>query len=88
MKVAGRMITCRRFPGHTNQNTSAALAGLEGDIAPIAVNPDGFLPCQPTTAGVFTNHCDLRPTSPGAHPADAAAAGHQGFGAQLGLPRA
>ncbi len=72
-------------PAHTNQNTSASLAGLEGDIAPIAVNPDGFLPCQPTTAGVFTNHCDLRPTSPGAHPADAAAAGHQGFGAQLGF---
>ena len=71
------MITCHQFPGHTNQNTSSALAGLEGDIAPIAVNPDGFLPCQPTTAGVFTNHCDLRPTSPGAHPADAAAAGHQ-----------
>jgi phospholipase C len=72
-------------PAHTNQNTSASLAGLEGDIAPIAVNPDGFLPCQPTTAGVFTNHCDLRPTSPGANPADAAAAGHQGFGAQLGF---
>jgi phospholipase C len=72
-------------PGHTNQNTSSALAGLEGDIAPIAVNPDGFLPCQPTTAGVFTNHCDLRPTSPGAHPADAANAGHSGFGAQLGF---
>jgi len=72
-------------PGHTNQNTSASLASLEGDIAPIAVNPDTFLPCQPTTAGVYTNHCDLRPTSPGAHPADAAAAGHQGFGAQLGF---
>jgi phospholipase C len=72
-------------PGHTNQNTSAALASLEGDIAPIAVNADGFLPCQPTTAGVFTNHCDLRPDSPGAHPADAAAAGNQGFGAQLGF---
>jgi len=73
------------IPGHTNQNTSASLASLEGDIAPIAVNPDGFLPCQPTTAGVYTNHCDLRPSSPGAHPADAAAAGNQGFGAQLGF---
>jgi phospholipase C len=72
-------------PGHTNQNTSASLAGLEGDIAPIAVNPDGFLPCQPTTPGVFTNHCDLRPTSPGANPADAANAGNSGFGAQLGF---
>jgi phospholipase C len=72
-------------PGHTNQNTSAALAPDEGDIAPIAVNPDGFLPCQPATAGVFTNHCDLRPSSPGAHAADAAAAGNQGFGAQLGF---
>jgi len=36
-------------PGHTNQNTSAALAALEGDIAPIAVNPDAFLPCTPAT---------------------------------------
>lgn len=72
-------------PGHTNQNTSASLASVEGDIAPIAVNPDTFLPCQPTTAGVFTNHCDLRPNSPGANPADAAASDHSGFGAQLGF---
>jgi phospholipase C len=72
-------------PGATNQNTTAPLASLEGDVTPIAVNPDTFLPCQPATAGVFTNHCDLRPSSPGAHPADAAAAGHSGFGAQLGF---
>jgi phospholipase C len=72
-------------PGHTNQNTEANLATVEGDVAPIAVNPDGFLPCTPTTAGVYTNHCDLRPSSPGAHAADAAAAGNQGFGAQIGF---
>lgn len=70
-------------PGHTNQNTSASLANLEGDISPIAVNPDGFLPCLPQTAGVFSNHCDLRPADPGAHPSDAAA--QSGFAAQLGF---
>lgn len=70
-------------PGQTNNNTSASLAGLEGDISPIAVNPDGFLPCLPQTAGVFTNHCDLRPDDPGAHSNDAAA--QFGFAAQLGF---
>lgn len=70
-------------PGHTNQNTSASLVNLEGDINPIAVNPDGFLPCLPQTAGVFSNHCDLRAADPGAHPADAAA--QSGFAAQLGF---
>jgi phospholipase C len=70
-------------PSQTNVNTDPALAAVEGDVAPIAVNPDTFLPCQPATAGVFTNHCDLRPTDPGAHPADAAT--QQGFAAQLGF---
>lgn len=70
-------------PSQTNVNTDPALAAVEGDVAPIAVNPDTFLPCQPATAGVFTNHCDLRPSDPGAHAADAAA--QQGFAAQLGF---
>ncbi|HEY6250825.1 MAG TPA: alkaline phosphatase family protein, partial [Candidatus Angelobacter sp.] len=70
-------------PGQTNKNTSASLAGVEGDISPIAVNPDAFLPCLPQTAGVFTNHCDLRPDDPGAHSNDAAA--QSGFAAQLGF---
>jgi len=70
-------------PGVTNQNTSAALAAVEGDVRPIAVNPDGFPPCLPQTPGVFSNHCDLRSDSPGAHPADAAA--QSGFAAQIGF---
>ena len=70
-------------PGHTNQNTSASLASLEGDVTPIAVNPDSFLPCTPQTAGVYNNHCDLRPDSPGAHPNDAAT--QFGFAAQIGF---
>jgi len=70
-------------PGVTNQNTSAALAPVEGDVRPIAVNPDGFLPCLPQTPGVFSNHCDLRSVDPGAHPADAAA--QSGFAAQIGF---
>jgi phospholipase C len=70
-------------PGHTNQNTSSSLTPVEGDIRPIAVNPDGFLPCPPATAGVYTNHCDLRPGNPGTHAADAAK--QSGFAAQLGF---
>lgn len=70
-------------PGFTNQNTTMPLVSVEGDVNPIAVNPDGFLPCQPTTAGVFTNHCDLRPSSPGANPNDVAA--QKGFAAQIGF---
>jgi len=70
-------------PGQTNKFTSASLANLEGDISPIAVNPDGFLPCLPQTPGAFNNHCDLRSASPGAHPNDAAA--QSGFAAQLGF---
>ena len=70
-------------PGFTNKNTLAPLVSLEGDITPIAVNPDGFLPCPPATAGVYTNHCDLRPNTPGANPADAPA--QKGWAAQLGF---
>ncbi len=54
-------------PGHTNDKTAPALAAIEGDLKPIAVNPDGFLPCPPATPGVYTNHCDLRPNLPGTH---------------------
>jgi phospholipase C len=70
-------------PGHTNDNTDAALKADEGDVSSIAVNPDGYLPCVPTTAGVYSNHCDLRPADPGAHTGDAAAA--YGFAAQIGF---
>jgi phospholipase C len=70
-------------PGQTNKYTSPPLANLEGDIGPIAVNPDGFFPCVPQTPGVFNNHCDLRPDNPGAQPGDAAA--QSGFAAQLGF---
>jgi phospholipase C len=70
-------------PGSTNKNTSAALASVEGDVSAIAVNPDGYLPCLPSTAGVYSNHCDLRPDSPGANPNDAAA--KYGFAAQIGF---
>jgi phospholipase C len=70
-------------PGHTNQFTSSSLAGLEGDISSIAVNPDGYLPCVPAVAGDYTNHCDLRSNDPGANSADAAA--QSGFAAQLGF---
>jgi phospholipase C len=70
-------------PGQTNKFTSSALAPVEGDIGPIAVNADGFLPCPPATPGVYTNHCDLRPNNPGTHPGDAATI--SGFAAQLGF---
>jgi phospholipase C len=70
-------------PGHTNDKSAPALAAIEGDLKPIAVNPDGFLPCPPATPGNYTNHCDLRPNLPGTHPADAAT--QQGFAAQLGF---
>ena len=70
-------------PGQTNKFTSSNLAGVEGDISPIAVNADGFNPCLPSTPGVYTNHCDLRPSTPGALPNDAPAV--SGFAAQLGF---
>jgi phospholipase C len=69
-------------PGHSNQNTDSSLGSIP-DISQIAVNPDGYNPCLPPTAGQYTLHCDLRPSSPGAHSGDAAAV--QGFAAQLGF---
>ena len=69
-------------PGHSNQNTDSSLGSIP-DISSIAVNPDGFNPCLPPTPGVYTLHCDLRASSPGAHSGDAAAV--QGFAAQLGF---
>jgi phospholipase C len=68
-------------PGHSNQNTDAAL-GTILDISAIAVNPDSYKPCLPTT-GVATTHCDLRAGNPGTKPGDAAAL--SGFAAQLGF---
>ncbi|MBV8208223.1 MAG: hypothetical protein JO041_15665 [Acidobacteria bacterium] len=70
-------------PGQTNKNTSATLASVEGDIGTMAVNPDGYNPCLPATAGVYTNHCDLRSGMPGANSGDAPAV--YGFAAQLGF---
>ena len=70
-------------PGHTNDFTDPALKPDEGDVSPIAVNPDSYLPCVPTTAGVYTNHCDLRSNDPGAHSGDLAAL--YGFAAQIGF---
>jgi len=70
-------------PGATNENTDASLASVEGDVSAISVNPDGFLPCLPQTAGSFNNHCDLRSNDPGAHPGDAAA--QSAFAAQTGF---
>ena len=69
-------------PGHSNQNTDSSLGSIP-DISSIAVNPDGYNPCLPPTPGVYTQHCDLRSSSPGAHSGDAAAV--QGFAAQLGF---
>jgi phospholipase C len=69
-------------PGHSNQNTDSSLGSIP-DISSIAVNPDGYNPCLPPTPGQYTQHCDLRPSAPGAHSGDAAAV--QGFAAQLGF---
>jgi phospholipase C len=68
-------------PGHSNDNTNAAL-GTIPDISAIAMNPDSYAPCVSTT-GKPTLHCDLGATSPGAHAGDAAAV--KGFAAQLGF---
>jgi phospholipase C len=70
-------------PGQTNKFTSSYLASSEGDISSIAVNPDGYNPCLPTTPGVYTNHCDLRSGDPGSLSTDAPAV--SGFAAQLGF---
>jgi phospholipase C len=68
-------------PGHSNDKTNASL-GTIADISTIAVNPDSYKPCVPSS-GTATLHCDLKPSSPGAHSGDAAAV--KGFGAQLGF---
>ncbi len=68
-------------PGHSNDNTDAALGAIP-DISQIAVNADSFFPCLPS-GGTATTHCDLKLTDPGAQPGDAAAV--QGFAAQLGF---
>ena len=69
-------------PGHSNDYTNASL-GTIPDISSIAVNPDAYNPCVPTTPGTPTLHCDLGSTDPGAKSGDAAAV--QGFAAQLGF---
>src|SRR5947209_6544114 len=48
-------------PGSTNKFTTPSMQSVEGDISSIAVNPDAYGPCVPSTAGVYTNHCDVRP---------------------------
>jgi len=69
-------------PGHSNDFSDGSL-GTIPDITQIAVNPDGYNPCVPTTPGTPTVHCDLASTDPGANSGDAAAL--SGFGAQLGF---
>jgi phospholipase C len=69
-------------PGHSNDKTSPGLGPIP-DISSIAVNPDGYKPCLPPSGTLATAHCDLRPSSPGAHSGDAAAV--KGFAAQLGF---
>ena len=68
-------------PGHSNDYTAASL-GTIPDIAQIAVNPDGYIPCVPA-GGTPTLHCDLASNDPGANSGDAAS--QQGFAAQLGF---
>ncbi len=68
-------------PGHSNQNTDAALGPIP-DISSIAVNPDTYNPCLPA-GGVPTTHCDLLASDPGANSADAPA--QFGFAAQIGF---
>src|SRR6201996_2372747 len=68
-------------PGHSNDFTDASLGSIP-DISSIAVNPDSYKPCVPA-GGTATAHCDLSPTSPGAHSGDAAAV--NGYAAQLGF---
>lgn len=68
-------------PGHSNQNTDAAL-GTIPDIASIAVNADSYNPCLPSS-GMPTTHCDLAQGQPGSSSGDAPA--QYGFAAQLGF---
>jgi phospholipase C len=66
-------------PGSSNMNTDSSL-GTIPDIGSIAVNPDGYSPCQGDPP---TLHCDLQPTDPGWNSGDAPAV--SGFAAQLGF---
>ena len=68
-------------PGHSNDNTDSSLRTIP-DISTIAVNPDSYFPCVPTT-GTPTTHCDLTSGEPGVNSVDAAAV--HGFAAQLGF---
>ncbi len=68
-------------PGHSNDKTDASLGPIP-DIATIAVNPDSYNPCLPSS-GTATLHCDLKSSSPGAHSGDTAAV--NGFAAQIGF---
>jgi phospholipase C len=68
-------------PGHSNQNTDAALGAIP-DISQIAVNADSYKPCVPI-GGLPTTHCDLLGGQPGTNSGDAAAI--LGFSAQLGF---
>jgi phospholipase C len=69
-------------PGHSNDFTDASLKGSIPDIKSIAVSPDSYKPCLPSS-GKATTHCDLTSSLPGAHSGDAPAV--EGFGAQLGF---
>jgi len=68
-------------PGHSNQNTDAALGAIP-DISSISVNADTYKPCL-RSGGVATTHCDLVSADPGAKSTDAAYI--YGFSAQLGF---
>jgi phospholipase C len=70
-------------PGKTNINTDPELAALEGDIAPIAVNPDVFNPCPPFSPDHYDRHCDLRNGDPGTAFDDVPRV--YGFAGQLGF---
>ena len=67
-------------PGHSNDYTDASL-GTIPDISTIAVNPDAYNPCLPSSG--TAPHCDLSAIDPGANSGDAPAV--QGFAAQLGF---
>jgi len=70
-------------PGHSNDATDPGARSDYPDIASISVSPDKFNPCLPPAGQLATANCDLRSSSPGANPGDAAAL--HGFGAQIGF---
>ncbi|WP_263418567.1 alkaline phosphatase family protein [Terriglobus albidus] len=73
-------------PTHSNDYTDSMVGDISvasiPDIGTIAVNPDTYYPCVPP-GGTPTQHCDLRPSQPGANVNDAPA--KLGFAAQLGF---